>query len=90
MTDTYTTDEVERNKVFETQLEAMVGMMNSFNIEWLCGESPEDVIAAEWIENGFEAKYNETDEKLRFSVKWRSGVEYVLPQYFVRMERTLS
>ncbi len=41
-------------------------------------------------ENGFEAKYNETDEKLRFSVKWRSGVEYVLPQYFVRMERTLS
>ena len=56
MTDTYTTDEVERNKVFETQLEAMVGMMNSFNIEWLCGESPEDVIAAEWIENGFEAK----------------------------------
>jgi len=41
-------------------------------------------------ENGFEAKYNETDEKLRFSVKWRSGVEYVLPQYFVRMARTLS
>ena len=34
---------------------------------------------------GFEMKYNENDEKLRLGVKFRVGVEYVLPQYFGRL-----
>lgn len=37
---------------------------------------------------GFEFKYNDTDEKLRFGVKWRTGVNYVFPEYFTRL--TLS
>ncbi len=48
--------ETERNRVFELQLGAMLRAMNLFHVEFLCGESPQDVIAAEWIENGFEAK----------------------------------
>lgn len=39
---------------------------------------------------GFEFKYNDTDEKLRFGVKWRSGVAYVFPKYFTRLELTVS
>jgi len=39
---------------------------------------------------GFEFKYNEHDEKLRFGVKWRSGVNYVFSQYFTRVEYTVS
>lgn len=39
---------------------------------------------------GFEAKYNDTDEKLRFGVKWRSGVNYVFPNYFTRLELGVS
>lgn len=35
---------------------------------------------------GFEAKYNDHDETLRFGVKWRSGINYVFPQYFTRLE----
>lgn len=34
---------------------------------------------------GFEFKYDDTDEKLRFGVKWRSGVSYVFPEYFVKL-----
>lgn len=37
---------------------------------------------------GFEFKYNEHDEKLRFGVKWRSGVQYIFPQYFTRLRLT--
>lgn len=40
--------------------------------------------------DGFEFKYNEHDEKLRFSVKWRSGINYVFPQYFTRLELAAS
>ena len=39
---------------------------------------------------GFEFKYDDTDEKLRFGVKWRSGVQYVFPQYFTRLELVAS
>lgn len=39
---------------------------------------------------GFEFKYDDTDELLRFGVKWRSGVSYVFPQYFTRLELTAS
>lgn len=39
---------------------------------------------------GFEFKYNDTDEKLRFGVKWRTGVAYVFPEYFTRLELTAS
>jgi len=39
---------------------------------------------------GFEFKYNDTDEKLRFGVKWRSGVAYVFPEYFTRLELAAS
>lgn len=39
---------------------------------------------------GFEFKYDDTDEKLRFGVKWRSGVQYVFPQYFTRLELAAS
>lgn len=38
--------------------------------------------------DGFEAKYNETDENIRFGVKFNSGVQYVLPQYFVKLTFT--
>ena len=41
-------------------------------------------------ENGYEAKYNENDEKLRFGVKFRSGINYVLPGTFVKLVTTLS
>ena len=41
-------------------------------------------------EEGFEFKYNEYDEKLHFGVKWRSGISYVFPQYFTRLELTTS
>lgn len=34
---------------------------------------------------GFEFKYNEHDEKLRFGVKWRSGIQYVFGQYITRL-----
>lgn len=39
---------------------------------------------------GFEFKYNDTDEQLRFGVKWRSGVAYVFPEYFTRLELAAS
>lgn len=39
---------------------------------------------------GFEFKYNEHDEKLRFGVKFRSGVQYVFPEYFTRLALTVS
>jgi hypothetical protein len=35
--------------------------------------------------NGYEAKYNDTDEKMRFGVKFRGGVQHVLGKYFVRL-----
>jgi hypothetical protein len=41
-------------------------------------------------ENGFEMKYNDTDEKLRVGTKWRSGVKVILQDMFVKMHRTLS
>lgn len=40
--------------------------------------------------DGFEFKYNDTDEKLRFGVKWRSGVQYVYSEYFTRLVLTAS
>lgn len=39
---------------------------------------------------GFEFKYNDHDEKLRFGVKWRSGVSYVFPQYFTKLALATS
>lgn len=39
---------------------------------------------------GFEFKYDDTEELLRFGVKWRSGVQYVFPGYFTRLELTAS
>ena len=36
--------------------------------------------------SGFEVKYNEHDEKLRVGVKWYGGVNYVFPQYFVKLD----
>jgi len=39
---------------------------------------------------GFEFKYNETDENMRFGVKFRSGVSYVFPAYFTRVDFTVS
>lgn len=39
-------------------------------------------------QDGFRFVYNDTDEKLRFSVKWRSGIQYVFPQYFTRLRLT--
>ena len=39
-------------------------------------------------ENGFEVKYNEHDEKLRISVKWRSGFTAILLEYSVRLDMT--
>ena len=48
--------EVDRNEAFEAQLNAMLGVMHSFNLEWLCGESPQDIVAAEWVEHGFTSK----------------------------------
>jgi len=36
-------------------------------------------------QDGFTFNYDENDEKLRFSVKWRSGIQYVFPQYFTRL-----
>lgn len=38
--------------------------------------------------DGFQFKYNDTDEMLRFSVKWRSGIQYVFPEYFTRLRLT--
>lgn len=38
--------------------------------------------------DGFTAKYNDNDEKLRFGTKWRSGVSYVFPEYFTRLRLT--
>lgn len=38
--------------------------------------------------DGFEFKFNEHDEMLRFGVKWRSGINYVFPEYFVRITLT--
>jgi hypothetical protein len=38
--------------------------------------------------DGFQFVYNETEEKLRFSVKWRSGVQYVYGEYFTRLRLT--
>jgi hypothetical protein len=41
-------------------------------------------------ENGYMAKYNDYDEKLHFSVKWRSGINYVFSEYFVKLALTAS
>jgi len=38
--------------------------------------------------DGFQVKFNDNDEKLRFGMKWRSGVAYVFPEYFVRLRLT--
>ncbi len=38
--------------------------------------------------DGFRFVYNETEEMLRFSVKWRSGIQYVFPEYFTRLRLT--
>lgn len=35
--------------------------------------------------DGFKFVYDETEEKLRFGVKWRSGVQYVFSKYFTRL-----
>lgn len=40
--------------------------------------------------DGFEFKYNDTEEKLRFEVKWRSGIQYIYSQYFTRLELAAS
>lgn len=39
---------------------------------------------------GFEFNYNEHDQKLRFEVKWRSGIQYIFPEYFTRLELAAS
>lgn len=36
--------------------------------------------------DGAEVKYLEDDEKLRMTNKWRSGIQYVYPEYFVRYD----
>lgn len=41
-------------------------------------------------EEGFEFTYNENDQTLHFDVKWRSGIQYVFPQYFTRLELAAS
>lgn len=38
--------------------------------------------------DGFVWKYSDYDEKLRFGVKWRSGIQYIFPQYFTRLRLT--
>lgn len=38
--------------------------------------------------DGFKWKYSDFDEQLRFSVKWRTGIAYVFPQYFTRLRLT--
>lgn len=38
--------------------------------------------------DGFRFHYNEHDEKLRFSVKFRSGIAYVFGEYFTRLRLT--
>ncbi len=38
--------------------------------------------------DGFKFSYNETEELLRFSVKWRSGVNWIFPSYFARVRFT--
>ena len=38
--------------------------------------------------DGFTWKYSDYEEKLRFGVKWRSGIAYVFPQYFTRLRLT--
>lgn len=38
--------------------------------------------------DGFTWKYSDYDEKLRFGVKWRSGIQYVFPEYFTRLRLT--
>jgi len=40
--------------------------------------------------SGFQWKYSEFDELLRFSVKWRTGIAYVFPETFTRLELTAS
>ncbi len=40
--------------------------------------------------DGFEFKYDETEELLRFGVKWRSGVTHVFGQYFTRLRLTAT
>ena len=38
--------------------------------------------------DGFTWKYSDYDEKLRFGVKWRSGIAYVFPAYFTKLRLT--
>jgi hypothetical protein len=38
--------------------------------------------------DGFAFKYSDYDEKLRFGVKWRSGIAYVFSEYFTRLRLT--
>jgi len=38
--------------------------------------------------DGFSWKYSDYDEKLRFGVKWRSGIQYIFPEYFTRLRLT--
>ena len=40
--------------------------------------------------DGFTWKYSDYEEKLRFGVKWRCGIQYVFPEYFTRLELAAS
>lgn len=40
--------------------------------------------------DGFFIKYLDESEKLRFGMKWRTGIQYVYPEYFVRLDYTTS
>jgi len=39
--------------------------------------------------DGLEVKYLEESDKLRLSNKWRSGIQYVYPEYFVKLVLTV-
>lgn len=39
-------------------------------------------------QDGFTWKYSDYDEKLRFGVKWRAGIQYVYSEYFTRLRLT--
>ena len=40
--------------------------------------------------DGYFVKYLEDSEKLRFGNKWRSGIQYVLSRYFVKLSKAVS
>ena len=53
-----------------------IGHIENERINW---KKPTD-------EDGIEMKYNETEEELRVSSKFRIGIEYVMSEYFVKLE----